>query len=77
MTSPTIYMPLKPALKVEHVDRSCPRNVLSDESRGYVQELLQRCGEEATSYDALLLPIVLQDGNIRTDSWKKILSIKK
>ena len=72
MTSPASYMPINPPLKVEPVDRSCLQSVLSNESRRYVQELLQRCDEEVTSYDALLVPIVPQDVSMRRDSWKRI-----
>ena len=44
---------LESAFKVDSVDRSCIRDVLSDESQDYVQELLQRCNEEVTSCDSL------------------------
>ncbi len=68
---------LESALGVESVDRPGIRDILSNESRGYVQELLQRCNDEATSCDTLLLPMVPQDGKAWRESWKRILSIKR
>lgn len=68
---------LESAFKADSVDRSCIRDVLSDESREYVQELLQRCNEEVTSCDSLLLPIVPQDGQMWRETWKRIISIKR
>ena len=74
-----IYMlqALESALKVDSVEQPRIRDVLTDESRGYVQELLQRCNEEAKSCDSLLLPIVPQQGRTWKEAWKRILSVKR
>ena len=68
---------LESALKDDSVDQPRIRNVLTDESRDYVQKLLQRCNEEAKSCDSLLLPIVPQQGRTWKEAWKRILSIKR
>ena len=74
-----IYMlhALESALKVESVDPSCIRNVLSDESRGYIYGLLQRCNEEASFCNSLLSPMIPQDGKMLKEAWKRVLSIKR
>lgn len=71
-----IFYALKSALEIDSGDSSCIRDVLSDESRTSIEELLRRCDEQANSCGEILRSIVPQDKNKLRETWKRVMSIK-
>jgi len=68
---------LEHALEVESVDQPCLRHILCDESLSSIEELLQRCDEEASACDAILQAVAPQGGTKFREVLKRISSIQK